>query len=84
MSYDQVTANCIKRERALRRGLEDLCRSNYSVMRALDKEMKKPSDVDRGKRIAEIVSHLELKTDFAMHFDLNYGFKKISNAKAKP
>jgi hypothetical protein len=53
-------------------------------MRALDEEMKNPSSEKRGKRIAKIVGHLELKTDSAMHFVLSYGFKKIANTKVKP
>lgn len=40
------------------------------VLRHLDAEMKKPSTVERGKRIAKICNHLELHKDLAKRFGL--------------
>ncbi len=55
-----------------------------AVARALvliDKEMKKPSNENRGKRIAEITNSLEMANDIALRFGLDYGFNKITKLK---
>jgi hypothetical protein len=48
---------------------------------ALDQEMEKPSNLERGKRIAALSNFLDLKNDGAMHFTLGYSFKKMEKLK---
>ena len=47
----------------------------------IDKEMKKPSTVERGRNIAKICNDLDLVNDSTMRFDLGYGWKAIKNIK---
>jgi len=49
----------------------------------IDAEMKLPSSVERGKRIAKITNFLELQNDITMRLGLDYGFKKVENLKKK-
>jgi len=57
----------------------DVCK----CLRLIDMEMKTPSSVDRGKRIAQICNALEMQNDQAMYFGLRFGFRKIANIKKK-
>ena len=47
----------------------------------MDEIMKRPSTVHREKVIARMNNALEFENDSAMHFGLNYGWKKINNIK---
>jgi len=51
------------------------------TLTAIDAEMKNPSTVERGKRIAKICNQLEMTNDSVMRFGLGYGWKKISSLK---
>ena len=42
----------------------------------LDEEMKKPSDAERGKRVANLMNALEIMKDQALHFGLGKPLKK--------
>ena len=48
---------------------------------AIDRIMKKPASVDRGRRIAKVCNALDIANDAAMHFCLNYDFEKINKIK---
>ena len=65
-----------KAERELRKHLRDLITTCEATIAALDTEMKKPSDVNRGKRIAALCNALEMQKDVAKHFGLGIPFKK--------
>lgn len=54
----------------LRKHLKDLVGACQQVIVALDAEMAKPSDMERGKRIAKITNFLEMEKDRAHHFGL--------------
>lgn len=60
--------------REAKQHLRDLCAMNRKVIAALDAEMKKPSDHERGKRVGQIVHALEVQTDMARHFALKEAF----------
>lgn len=59
-----------KELRRLRKALRDLTKAVEVCASGLDDEMGKPSDVDRGKRIAAIANHLTLHNDMAKRFGL--------------
>lgn len=44
---------------------------------AMDKEMKKPSTPERGRRIARLTNALTIQNQKALRFGLGYSFKKI-------
>lgn len=67
----------LKRDvRELRRYLRSMVVSSKNAIAMLDAEMKKPSDMDRGKRIARITNGLELATDMALRFGLKETLNK--------
>jgi hypothetical protein len=58
----------------------------YSVqvfLKCIDKTMKKPSSVERGKEIGGLVNKLQLENDSAMHFGLDLSFIQINNRNDK-
>lgn len=57
-------------DKKLRKSLERLVKACKQVTTALDAEMRKPSDIERGKRIARITNFLEWEKDYAFHFGL--------------
>lgn len=59
-----------RKSRELRKHLKDLTAMTAAVIKALDAEMAKPSDLDRGKRIAKITNALEMQNDIAIRFGL--------------
>lgn len=62
----------VKRElRNLRAHLRDLVECARVSIAALDEEMKKPSTVERGKRIAKITNYLEMAKDRTRMFGLH-------------
>jgi len=68
-----------KEEREVRRYrkyLTDLTRSVRVFLHLLDEEMKTPSSVDRGKRIAKLANDLNLKNDEARYFGLGIDYRK--------
>jgi hypothetical protein len=67
----------VRRElRHLRKSLGSLVDVTTLAIRLLDEEMKKPSDAERGKRIAKICNGLEFEKDRALHFGLHKPFRK--------
>lgn len=60
-----------RQERALRRYLRALVEAVEYHIRELDGEMKRPSDVERGKRIARLTNALEIRKDEARFYALN-------------
>ena len=59
-----------KETRELRKGLMLLTLGVRAATSALDVEMLKPSDVERGKRIAAIINKLDLQNDSVRRFTL--------------
>jgi hypothetical protein len=51
----------------LRRGAKDLARCIEQFVEWLDREMKKPSSVERGQRIAQACNEIELAKDCIKH-----------------
>jgi len=61
--------------------LKSLTSATALALNLMDKEMKEPSDENRGKMVAKILNDLEFTNDAAMHFGLGYSFKKIERLK---
>lgn len=55
---------------AFRKALVSLTESVAAAVRMLDDEMKKPSDAERGARIARITNGLEMANDHVKRFTL--------------
>lgn len=55
----------------------------YQFINWLDAEMKKPSDQERGKRIANALNALEMSADRFSHFTLSQSFEAIAKLKGK-
>ena len=72
-----------KEARKYKKALVELTEKVARVIVEFDKEASKPQSVERGKRLAKIMTFLELSNDSAMHFDLGWGFKKIANLKQR-
>jgi hypothetical protein len=62
--------------RKLRSHLNELTAAVGKHLRGLDAEMKKKSDVDRGKRIASLANDLDLANDRARYFGLGVDYRK--------
>ena len=60
----------------LRKDLRMLVSSCEQVIDALDTEMKKPSSLERGKRIAKMCNFLTFQKDSAKHFGLGLPLNK--------
>jgi len=65
------------------RDAEKLVANLYRFINYLDTEMKNPSITGKGKRMAHIISSLEMNVDSFARYTLDYGWKKISNLKGK-
>jgi len=67
-------AKSLKTEnRELKKHLKELTKTVKVCVRALDSEMKKPSDYERGKRVALICNELELANNISLRFGLRQG-----------
>lgn len=66
---DQLVAER-RKARELKKHLRDLTATVSQCLAALDAEMKEPSTVQRGSRIANISNALNLQNDIAMRFGL--------------
>jgi len=60
----------------LRRYIEELVFAVEHVCAAIDREMAKPSDVERGRRIALLMNALEMQKDETKHFGLGLPLDK--------
>ncbi len=72
----EMTRLAIKECKKLRKYLQDLTKNVKVCLNALDEEMKKPSDVERGRRIAKICNALEMANDQARYFGLGIDYRK--------
>lgn len=72
----------LRREnRELRKFLLSLTTTTADCIAALDAEMYKASDIERGKRIAAISNILEYANDSAMHFGCKLDFPAMKRLK---
>ena len=71
------------KEKNYKKSLTTLTENVVIFLAVLDKIMKEPSSYERGKKIAKASNWLNLQNDKTMHFDLDYGFRKIGNLKNK-
>lgn len=78
-SVARCSSRCYDAEcRAAKKYLRDLVRATEAVIEWMDAEMKKPSDNDRGKRIASVLNGLEMQKDLAKRFGLPQRKRKSS------
>ncbi len=66
-----------------KKALEELAGKVVESLAALDKVMKEHESPNRGRRVAKIANYLAMANDIAMHFELDWGFKKMDNFKKK-
>ena len=66
---------CLKDRNNLKVYLNSLTDAVMVCLREIDKEMQKPSTVDRGKRIATICNALEMVNDQARYFGLGIDYR---------
>lgn len=64
-----------KFEKALRKLVE----SNQQFLRWLDAEMVKPSDVTRGRRIAQAANQMGMAVDGVRYFTLGVDYRRDKN-----
>ena len=74
LSKKLSVSNLQRKVRELKKHLKEHTEITKKVITAMDAEMKKPSDVERGRRIAKIISALEFGNDSARHFGLDEKF----------
>lgn len=68
---------CTDREcKEAKRYLRLLIKSVEAYVKMVDAEMKKPSSVERGERIAELTNSLDMSKDIAKRFGVPDGRKK--------
>ncbi len=85
-AVDEQNKQVIKTTRDLKKLQNDgfaLATNIYIVIKWFDEEMKKPSDNERGKRIAKALNELEMCTDRFAHFTLKQSFEEIKKMKNK-
>lgn len=65
-----------RKSRELGKYLRELTRVVLEHLSEIDKEMRGPSTLERGRRIAALCNQLELANDRARHFGLGDSLKK--------
>lgn len=65
-----------KEARRYKQRLKSLVYEVEAFLTLLDEEMKQPSTVERGKRIARLCNALEFEKDRAKHFGLDLPLKQ--------
>jgi hypothetical protein len=70
-------------KRHLKKHLRDLTFTVQWFSARLDDEMKKPSNVERGKRIARLLNELDMACDSASRYALGLSFRQIANQRKK-
>lgn len=70
-----------KEARELRKHLKVITEGVVQFLQWLDAEMKKPSSVERGQRIAQAAGALELANDQALHFGLDVPLSSLTPGK---
>lgn len=63
-----------------RKYLRELTAAVERHLSALDSEMSKPSDQERGRRVAALCNALELANDQALRFGLGVGLPKAAKS----
>lgn len=64
----------MSKEREYKKALKELTQFVDTFLGSLDAEMRKPSDIARGKRIAELSNKLDMGNDHVRHFTLGEKF----------
>jgi len=64
-------------EAKCKKALKELAVNVIAFENALDAEMRKPSTVERGQRIAKLLNALTVARQSAMRFTLGFSFNKI-------
>lgn len=72
-----MEAKIIKQNRIYRKHLITLTRVVVQCENAIDQEMKKPSNPNRGKKIARILNVLSMENQVTMRYGLGFSFDKI-------
>lgn len=72
-----------RQARKYKKYLKQLVETVTKALKELDEEMHKPSNADRGKRIAAICNYLEYEKDRARHFGLGEKFSTLNNSGEK-
>ena len=70
-----------KETKKLKKYLKDLTVNVRMCLAAIDKEMEKPSDENRGKRIAKICNTLEMANDEARYFGIGIDYRTDKKGK---
>lgn len=74
-----------KKVRDLKKHLMDLTIAVGSFLILLDREMRTPSDAQRGRRIGILSNELEMYNDRARYFGLGIDYRKdLKGAEIKP
>ena len=63
--------------RRLKAAMRQLVRASYSALDGIDVEMRGPSTVERGRKVASFCSYLEFETDQANHSGLGTPLKRL-------
>lgn len=69
--------------RKLKAAMRELSMTVAACLEALDRQMRQPSTVERGKNIAKICNVLELQNDSVLHSTLHYTFPQMKVMKKK-
>jgi hypothetical protein len=75
LDSDPKTRATVVEIRKYRNSLVAITDAVRLFLTALDGEMKKPSTLDRGKRIAALANQLEMANDNARYFGLGIDFR---------
>lgn len=83
MKHEQLVDDAVKDIKALRKENAKL-RRRYkkhvvfvaSFIELMDVVMRAPADVNRGKKVAELLNKLDVQNDCAWHFDLGFSLEK--------
>lgn len=79
VEISKTSSHCRLRDcRDVKRYLRDLIKATEVAINMVDLEMNRPSDVERGKRIASIMNSLEMQKDLAKRFGLAVTKRKKS------
>ena len=81
MSTDKVPKR--RRKCQYEQALRELVKANQDFMCWLDAEMVKPSDMTRGRRIAQALNALGMATDRVRYFALGVDYRTDKSATFK-
>lgn len=72
-----------RKNRKLTKGLRDLTDTVSRFLAVLDVEMQKPSNEERGRKIALLSNTLDMANDAILRFTLDQSFQSINARKQK-